>query len=62
MNYVLGFRVKSGRAVSIALTGSSTAPEALMRALVPLSDPTIGESTQPYHSGFGAAPTIQICR
>ena len=55
MNYALGFRVKSGRAVSIALTGSSTAPEALMRALVPLSDPAIGESTQPYHSGFGAA-------
>jgi len=55
MNYALGFRVKSGRAVTIALAGSSAVPEALMRAVVPLSDPAIGETTQPYHSGFGAA-------
>src|SRR5437667_10942066 len=55
MNYTLGFRVKSGRAVSVALAGSSAAPEALMRAVVQLSEPTIGETKQPYHSGFGTA-------
>src|SRR5438309_314451 len=61
MNYALGFRVKSGRAVSVALAGSSAAPEALMRAVVPLSDPAIGETRQPYHDGFGTAqedPTV----
>jgi len=55
MKYTLGFRVKSGRAVGIALTGSSAAPEALMRAVVPLSDPTIDETKQPYHGGVGTA-------
>jgi len=48
----IGFRVKSGHAIAIALTGSAAAPSPLLRADVALSDPGIPETRQPYHDGF----------
>jgi hypothetical protein len=55
MSYALGFRVKSGQAIAVALSGNSSAPTPLMRALVALSDPEIEQTKQPYHAGFGTA-------
>lgn len=55
MTVSLGFRVKSGFAVAIVLSGSSAAPVALARRVVLLSDPDSPETKQPYHGGFGTA-------
>jgi hypothetical protein len=49
----LGFRVKSGYAVAVVLTGSRRAPVAIRRCIVELSDPDVVETRQPYHNGFG---------
>jgi hypothetical protein len=51
----LGFRVKSGFAVAVVLSGTTAAPVALARRIVQLSDPGIEETRQPYHDGFGTA-------
>lgn len=51
----IGFRVKSGFAVAVALSGPAAHPTAIARTIVELSDPTSAETRQPYHSGFGAA-------
>lgn len=51
----LGFRVKSGFAVAVALAGPSTAPVPLGRFVVALSDPRVEETRQPFHDGFGTA-------
>jgi hypothetical protein len=51
----LGFRVKSGFAVAVVVSGSAAAPVALARRIVALSDPAVGETKQPYHDGFGTA-------
>jgi hypothetical protein len=48
----IGFRVKSGRAIAIALTGTEHAPSPLARAEVALCDPGVPETRQPYHHGF----------
>ena len=48
----LGFRVKSGFAVAVALRGPASAPTAIARAVVELSDPDVFETRQPYHHGF----------
>jgi len=48
----IGFRVKSGHAIAIVLTGSRAAPSPLLRADVALSDPGVPETRQPYHDGF----------
>jgi len=55
MTYALGFRVKSGYAIAVALAGSAGPPAPLLRAHVALSDPTVEETKQPYHDGFGTA-------
>jgi hypothetical protein len=55
MTYALGFRVKSGHAVAVALTGSPAAPAPLLQAVVALSDPKIEGTRQPYHAGFGTS-------
>ena len=55
MTYALGFRVKSGRAVAVALGGSCASPALLARIEVLLSDPAIHETKQPYHAGMGTA-------
>ena len=48
----LGFRVKSGFAIAVALRGPASAPQAVARRIVELSDPDASETRQPYHDGF----------
>jgi hypothetical protein len=48
----LGFKVRSGFAVAIALRGPASAPEVLSRAVVEMHDPAVPETKQPYHDGF----------
>jgi hypothetical protein len=48
----LGFRVKTGRAIAVALAGPASAPRVLFRREVPLCDPKVPESRQPYHGGI----------
>jgi len=48
----LGFRVKSGFAIAVVLRGSASAPEAVSRHIIELSDPDVAETRQPYHRGF----------
>jgi hypothetical protein len=48
----LGFRVKSGFAIAVALRGPAAAPGAIAREVVELSDPKVAETRQPYHHGF----------
>ena len=48
----LGFRVKSGFAIAVALRGPASAPGAVAREVVALSDPDVIETRQPYHHGF----------
>src|SRR5207245_8781951 len=55
MTYALGFRVKSGHAIAVALAGPRATPAPLVRTIVALSDPRVRGTTQPYHAGFGAA-------
>ena len=45
----IGFRVKTGRAIVVALAGPASAPRLLFRREVPLCDPKVAESRQPYH-------------
>ena len=48
----IGFRVKSGHAIAVALSGSTGRPSPVMRCDVALSDPAVHETRQPYHDGF----------
>jgi len=48
----LGFRLKTGRAIAVALAGPVTNPRILLRREVPLCDPKVPESRQPYHGGI----------
>ena len=48
----VGFRVKSGHAIAVVLSGSAARPSPLLRADVALSDPRVHETRQPYHDGF----------
>ncbi len=48
----LGFKVRSGFAVAIALRGPASAPEVLARAVVEMHDSAVPETKQPYHDGF----------
>ena len=45
----LGLRVKTGRAIAVALAGPAANPRILFRREVPLCDPKVPESRQPYH-------------
>lgn len=51
----LGFRVKSGFAIAVLLSGPKSSPVALARRVVPLSDSEVEATKQPYHDGFGTA-------
>jgi hypothetical protein len=51
----LGFRVKSGFAIAVVLSGPKASPLALARRIVSLSDETVEATRQPYHDGFGTA-------
>jgi hypothetical protein len=48
----LGFRIKSGHAIAVVLTGGASAPEIVARRDVDLSDPRVPGTRQPYHDGF----------
>jgi len=48
----VGFRVKSGHAIAVALEGSRAAPRVVARHVIELSDPGIPETRQPYHDGM----------
>ena len=45
----LGFRVKSGYAVAVAVRGPASEPSALARRVVELSDPNVAGTRQPFH-------------
>lgn len=49
----IGFRIKSGYAIAIVLSGAAKSPAIVARRVVELSDPAIAETKQPYHDGFG---------
>jgi hypothetical protein len=51
----LGFRIKSGRAIAVAVAGSGAAPAVVLRCQVELCDPGVAATRQPYHAGFGTA-------
>jgi hypothetical protein len=44
--------VKSGFAIAVILTGPSSAPTAIARRVIQLSDPDEAGTRQPYHDGF----------
>ena len=49
----LGFRVKSGSAVSIVIDGSIRSPHLCEIRVIDLSDPRDPETLQPYHAAMG---------
>ncbi|MCI0331081.1 MAG: hypothetical protein L0196_09100 [candidate division Zixibacteria bacterium] len=49
----LGFRVKSGRAIAVLVSGSKSLPQVLDHRVVQLSDPARPETIQPYHARMG---------
>ncbi len=53
----LGFRIKSGWATVVLLSGTPDAPELLDRRPVELSDPSHAELRQPYHAAMGVGLT-----
>src|SRR6266478_7257275 len=53
----LGFRVKSGWATAILLTGSARSPQLCDVQRVDLSDPLLPETRQPYHAAMGRLET-----
>jgi len=50
---VIGFRVKSGWATAVLLTGSVKIPQVRDRRRIELSDATVPGTIQPYHAGLG---------
>jgi hypothetical protein len=50
----LGFTVKSGWATAVLVAGPAS-PRVLDSRRIELADPSIPESSQPYHDGFGTA-------
>jgi hypothetical protein len=53
----LGFRVKSGWAAAVLLTGSARSPQLCDVQRIDLSDPRLPETRQPYHAGMGRLET-----
>jgi hypothetical protein len=56
----IGFRVKSGWATAVLLTGPFQSPRILDQRIVELSDPQIPESRQPHHAGMGTLETDDV--
>src|SRR6266487_5111663 len=56
----LGFRVKSGWAVSILIDGSLRAPRLCQSCVIELSDPRSPETRQPYHAAMGKLETNAV--
>jgi hypothetical protein len=55
MRFALGFRIKSGQALVVALGGTAASPLRLVSTVVALSDPAIPETKQPHHAGLRTA-------
>jgi hypothetical protein len=53
----LGFRVKSGWACVVLLTGPIGSPALRDNRMIDLSDPRVPETRQPYHATFGQLET-----
>ena len=53
----LGFRVKSGWAAAVLLTGPARSPELCDVRRIDLSDPRLPETRQPYHAAMGRLET-----
>lgn len=53
----LGFRVKSGWAAAVLLTGSACSPQLCDVQRIDLSDPRRPKSRQPYHAAMGKLET-----
>ena len=53
----IGFRVKSGWALAVLVSGGDGDPRALDRSVVELSDDAFPESRQPYHAATGKEET-----
>ena len=53
----LGFRVKSGWAAAVLLTGSARSPRLCDVQRIDLSDPRFPETRQPYHAAMGRLET-----
>jgi len=52
-----GFRVKSGWAAAVLLTGPIGSPAVCDNRAIGLSDPRVPETRQPYHADFGQLET-----
>jgi hypothetical protein len=52
-----GFRVKSGWAVAVLLTGPARSPRLCDARRIDLSDPQLPETRQPYHAAMGKLET-----
>jgi hypothetical protein len=48
----VGFRVKSGFAIAVTLEGPASAPSAVSRRVIEMSDSAVPETRQPYHDGL----------
>ena len=46
---IIGFRAKTGRAITVVMGGSRTAPLVVLKTEIKLTDPKIPETFQPYH-------------
>src|SRR4029453_10023311 len=53
----LGFRVKSGWAAAVLLTGPTRSPQLCDLQMIDLSDPRLPETRQPYHAAMGKLET-----
>jgi len=53
----VGFRIKSGWAAVVLLTGSIDSPRLCDNDVVDLSDPRLPETRQPFHAGLGKLET-----
>jgi hypothetical protein len=53
----LGFRVKSGWAAAVLLTGPVRSPQLCDTSRIALSDPRLPETRQPYHAAMGKLET-----
>lgn len=53
----LGFRVKSGWAAAVLLTGPARSPRLCDARWIDLSDPQLPETRQPYHAAMGKLET-----
>src|SRR5262245_49167480 len=52
----IGLRVKTGKAMAIAVAGSQAKPVPILREEVVLADPTNGATVHPYHLEFEGRP------